>query len=280
MEGSVKLKLGINEYISNEDYHANREYISSSGLKKILVDPRGFYKEYVLNEGEQKTSSAFDFGSYLHCAILEPHLLDEEFAVYDGAMKRGKKFEQFAEENEGKTIITTSQEQQAKRLINNFYNTRVIIGPQGHDKEVDVSSFFTKGFAEQTVTTEIKGIKVKVRADYRKEFDDFGSINDLKTTGENIDTIKSAERVCSIYDYDLSAALYVDVFTMVTGKPHDWYFTFLSKKNGEVRVYKASDQMLEAGRKKYMEAIDLLVKAKETGIYYENRIEELRSIEK
>ena len=275
MEGSVKLKLGINEYISNEDYHADREYISSSGLKKILVDPRGFYKEYVLNEGSQLSSSALDFGSYLHCAILEPHLLDEEFAVYDGAMKRGKKFEQFAEENEGKTIITTSQEQQAKRLINNFNEATVVIGKQGHDKEVQISSFYSGGFAEQTFCHEINGIKVKVRTDYRKEFEDFGSINDLKTTGDIADTARDASRICDAWGYDVSAALYVDVVSAVTDKPHDFYFTFLSKKNGEVRIFKASEAMLERGRKKYLEAIELLKKARDNRIYYVNEIKEI-----
>lgn len=277
----MTLKLGLNDYMSNEDYHGDTEFISSSGLKMILNNPRKFYKEYILGERVQGSSiAAFDFGSYVHCAILEPHLLDEEFAVFDGIQKRGKVYEECVEKNPNKTIISRTQASQAQKLIDAFNEATVVIGPQGHDKEVKVSSFYSDGFAEQTCTAQIDGVKVKVRSDYRKEFDDFASINDIKTTGENIDTAKSAERVCALYDYDLSAALYVDVFTMVTGKPHDFYFTFLSKKNGECRMYKASEQMLETGRKKYKEAIKKLTKAKESGIFYVNRIEEINSLEK
>lgn len=275
------LKLGINEYISNEDYHGDREFISSSGLKMILNDPRKFHKEYILNEGTSSSSNnAFDFGSYVHCAILEPELLDQDFAVFDGIQKRGKAYEECLENNEGKTIISRTQAAKATQLINAFKEATVVIGEQGHDKEVNVSSFFSGGYAEQTCTAQIDGIKIKVRSDYRKEFEDFGSINDVKTTSDNIDNVKSAERVCAIYDYDLSAALYVDIFTMVTGKPHDFYFCFLSKNNGECRMYKASEQMLEVGRRKYKEAIEKLKKARESGVYYINRIEEINSLEK
>lgn len=277
----MTLKLGLNDYISNEDYHDDREFISSSGLKMVLNDPRKFYKEYILNEGVKGSSNpAFDFGSYVHCAILEPDMLDKEFAIFDGVQKRGKTYEECVSKNEGKTIISRVQASNAQKLIDAFNEATVVIGPQGHDKEVKVSSFYSGGYAEQTCTAEIEGIKVKVRSDYRKEFDDFGSINDIKTTGDNIDTAKSAERVCSIYDYDLSAALYVDIFSTVTGKPHDFYFTFLSKKNGECRMYKASEQMLAKGREKYMEAIGKLKEARESGQYYVNRIEEINSLEK
>jgi len=270
------IEIGLNDYIDNETYHGDREFISSSGLKMILNDPRKFYKEYILNEGDKsKGSSAMDFGSYLHCAILEPELLDKEFAIYNGVQRRGAKFEEFKEANKGKTIITSSDEQKAKRLIQSYKESTVVIGAQGHDKEVAVSSFYSGGFAEQTATAIINGVKIKVRADYRKEFEDFGSINDLKTTGDNIDNVNGARRVCDIWTYDLSAALYVDVFTSITGKPHDFYFTFLSKANGECRMYKASEEMLASGREKYLVAIEKLKKARESGIYYINKIQEL-----
>lgn len=270
------LKLGINDYISNEDYHADTEFISSSGLKLMHKDPRKFHKEYVMGERQSfANSAALDFGSYLHCAILEPHLLDKEFAVFQGIQRRGGVFKEFEKQHEGKVIITNVQAQKAQQLLNNFYDSNVVIGEQGNDKEVSLSSFYSGGYAEQTVTAVINGVKVKVRSDYRKEFEDFGSINDIKTTGDIIDSIHSARRVCDIWGYHISAALYVDVFTAVTGKPHDFYFTFLSKANGEVRMYKASEEMLANGRKDYLEAIELLKEARKTGVYYINRVEEL-----
>lgn len=274
------LKLGINGNVSNEDYHADREYVSSSGLKKMLYNPKSFYEEYVLGEeGEVLSGAALDFGSYVHCAILEPHLLDVEFAVYEGVYRRGIKWDEFQKEHEGKILITKSQYDKAQTLIKSFSTTNVLIGKQGRDKEVPVTSFYTGGYPEQTLCGEINGIKVKVRADYIKEFEDFASINDIKTTGEYIGTAKAAERVCATWGYDLSAALYVDMFSQHLGKPVDWFFTFLSKKNSECKMYKASEQMLEKGREKYMMAIEALKKARETGVYYINKIESIDSIE-
>lgn len=275
------MKLGINEEISNEDYHADRKYVSSSGLKTILNNPRKYYQEYVLNErGANRNQSAMDFGSYLHCVILEPHLVDAEFAVFSGVMRRGAVWEKFKEENKNKIIITRVQKTQCDALISSFAEATVVIGKQGIDKEVSVPSFFNHGYPEQTMCGEINGVQIKVRTDYRKEFEDFGSINDLKTTSEYIGDVKSVQKVCASWDYDLSAALYVDIATQVTGKPHDFYFTFLSKKNQECKIYKASEQMLKTGREKYTKAIEMLKQAQESGIYYINKIQEIDSVER
>lgn len=276
----TKLKLGFNKDIDNQTYHDDREYVSSSGLKLFLKNPRAYYKSYVLNQDqEQINQSALDFGSYIHCRILEPHLLDKEFAVFTGHMRRGKVWEEFEEDNKDKIIITKSQKNSADELLENFENATVILGQKEIEKEVPVSSFFLHGNAEETLCHEIGGIKVKTRFDYRKEFEDFGSINDIKTTNEYVDTKEQVEKICAKWGYDISAALYVDVATEVTGKPHDFYFCFISKKDGDCRLYRASEQMLQLGREKYLKAIEGLSKARKTGVYYENRIEEINSIE-
>jgi len=76
-----ELQEGFNKGISNTKYHADRTRISSSGLKAMLNTPRIFYNRYILNTKlPQKNQTALDIGSYTHGAILEPELLDEEFA--------------------------------------------------------------------------------------------------------------------------------------------------------------------------------------------------------
>lgn len=264
--------------ISNEDYHAGRSHISSSGLKLLLRDERAFYKQYITNETAGPSGPALDIGSYLHCMILEPHLLDIEFAVYQGAQRRGAAYEVFKKEHEGKTILTKSQHSHVSGLVDNFNKGKIIIGDDGNEKEVMISSFFTKGKPEESLFGELDGVNVKVRFDYRKEWDDFASINDLKTTGDMAHTPLLVENVCRKWDYDLSAALYVDMASKYTNKPHDFYFTFISKADGGTYIYKASDQMLTEGRRKYKEAIVKLKLARETGIYYINKIKEINSI--
>lgn len=265
--------------ISNEDYHDNRTHISSSGIKLMLKDPRQFYKQYVLNEeGSGPTGPALAIGSYLHCMILEPHLLDVEFAIYPGAQRRGKVYEEFAKENQDKTILTLSQDRHVRTLVDNFNGSKIIIGNHGNEKEVMINSFFTKGKPEESLFGELEGIKTKVRFDYRKEWEDYGSINDLKTTGDYCSSKEEAENICAKWGYDVSAALYVDMVEKYTGKPHDFYFTIISKKTLTTHIYKASKQMIESGRAKYIEGLRRIKLARETGIYFENRIEEINSL--
>ncbi len=273
------LKLGFNKDIKNQDYHDDREYISSSGLKLLYNDPREFHRKYVLGISDNQSSAALDLGTYVHARILEPETVDAQFAVFSGAIKSGNNWKKFKEENSEKIILSTNQKIEADTLIRNFYDATVMLGDQKHERTVKVSSFFEKGVPEESLCVELDGIKVKTRFDYRREFEDFGSVQDLKTTRDFIPNRKSAEIICARMDYDLSAALYVDSVEKATGKPHDFYFCFLSKANGDIKMFRASKQMLEVGRKKYKEAITLLKEARSTGIYYKNKIEEINSIE-
>ena len=81
--------------MSNADYHKQHapedHYYSSSQLKTILDDAETFKKKYITRELEDKSSNpVFDIGTYFHTAILEPHLLNEECAVFTGARRAGK----------------------------------------------------------------------------------------------------------------------------------------------------------------------------------------------
>lgn len=271
----MKLQPGFNEDISNENYHNDREYKSSSALKLILKDPREYYRKYVLNEQDSMNKDSLNIGSYFHTRILEPHLLDKEYAIFTGKSRRGKEWEEFEASAEGKTIITSSQKYLVDNMVEKFEQASVKIGNADNEKEVLISSFFNGGKAEETLCGEIDGYKVKVRFDYRKEFEDFGSINDLKTTAGSVANKAEVQEICEYWGYHLSAALYVDLVTQVTGKSHDFYFVFSSKKDGECRIFKASEAMLERGRKEYKEAIRLLKEAEATNIYFQNKIEEL-----
>ena len=43
----------------------------------------------------------------------------------------------------------------------------------------------------------------------------------------------------------------------------------------ECKIFKASEDILQRGREDYLKAIDLLKEAEATGVYFENKIEEL-----
>jgi len=268
-EGKMSLREGILEEVSNEDYHSDKEYVSSSGLKKMFEKPKAFYEEYVKGQKpfiSDKLQEAFDFGSYLHTLILEPHLLTEEYLIYEGEEKQ---------EVSGKKSISRQNAELASKMFNKYNKSTVAIGD--HEGElIQVSSFIEGGMAEQTLCTTLDGVKVKVRPDYRREFSDYGQIIDVKTTSEASLTPYQVGKICSKYGYALSAALYVDVVQALTGIEQEFYFLFLSKKGtNQVELFKASEAFLQRGRDQYQIAIKALKKARETGIYYSAKVQEL-----
>ena len=260
------MELGFNKGISNEDYHADREYISSSALKLILKDPKEYFKRYVKNEkGDAISKSAFDFGTYVHALILEPDTVGNEFAIFEGKTRRGKVYDEFVADNGGKIIITTSQADKAKEMVAQL---KV-------NKKANNIINLEEGSVEQTVCVELDGVKIKVRTDYNNQTAaiigehviPFGLIVDVKTTSDPIDKFSIGKTIAR-YDYDLSAALYIDVLQEQLGTEQTFVFCFLSKITNEVELYQASDDMIENGRRKYKAAIKILKEARRTGIYY------------
>lgn len=248
----------ISTAITNEDYHADRTHYSSSALKLYLKDPREFHKQYILNEKPDipdALQNAFDFGSYIHTHILEPHLLEEEYAIFESGCR-----EAFEYDHKGKTIITAGQDHIARKMIESFNNT--VFYPDGKP----IKKFFQRGKAEESMFGEIDGVKVKIRTDFRKQTKSFASINDVKTTKKKV-TLANIKKTCEDYDYDLSAALYVDVVEQVTGVRHDFYFLFMGKTDYKCRIVRASEEFLERGREKYKRAIKGIKKSIETGVW-------------
>jgi exodeoxyribonuclease VIII len=260
-----KPKNGFNKNIPNEVYHANRTHVSSSVLKTALKNMDEFKRIYVDGgESPKFNMEAMDFGSYIHTLILEPHLIESEFAFWEGSIMReddAEEWESFLKENENKIIITKEQVKHGKKLLENFYRKEILY----NGKMVLLNSLFTGGEAEETCCTSLEGVDVKVRFDYRdgKRF----FINDIKTTSSAIRSKKDVEKVCRSFEYDLSAALYCDVVEKITGDKHDFYFTFISKKDGGSTIWKASEEMLERGRRKYREALKRIKRARTEGIY-------------
>ena len=272
------LTLGIHFDIPNKDYHADREYVSSSGLKLILKDPEAFYNQYVKGEApEDENLTAFDFGSYVHALVLEPETIEDEFIFYSGT-KRGKAWEAFQEKHKdsNKIIITKSQNKVAQAMMAAYKEGSITIGKQGHNTELPYEYFFSSGVAESSAATILDDVPVKARFDYHKSNGDISMIIDVKTTSQAHLDRETIQDICERYSYDLSAALYVDIAEKITGKPQEFYFFFMSKKPPyRVKLFKASKQMIARGREKYKKALAILRKARYTGIYYENGIEEL-----
>jgi exodeoxyribonuclease VIII len=248
-----KLSEGLNN-CTNEQYHGDKSYISSSGLKLLLKDPALFYDEIILGKKESKHIAAFDEGSYAHTLILEPHMVDQEYSFFPEWRKAGEAWTAFkeAEENQGKIILSVPQRKRVEGLI------------EAYSKRKCALDLISGGFPEYTVAGEINGVRLKARADYINI--DKGYIADVKTTGysSELDTFSfTVDR----FSYELSAALYAMMFERHFGKPFDFYFIVLSKKEKTCDVFKASEDTMERGKMMVYQALATYQKCLKAGVW-------------
>lgn len=271
--------------ISSADYHGLKNSYSSSQLKDMLKDPEVFYRKYISKEEARLELAAFDIGTYFHTAILEPHLLETECAVYSEGIRSGKKWEQFKEDNKGKAIITIKEKENAEKIIKAVKDSPIAMNLLDKTKK-EVSAFveimvmgkeiyclkndemYQLSFAgwvpaalddeEQDAILDFSTkLILKTRADAICVEEGF--ICDLKsTTGNTKDNYEMQAKVAS-YEYDFSAALYLDIFSMASGMTVDkFYWIFSSKDFGNSKTYLASDKNMFVGRAKWKKsAIEL-----------------------
>lgn len=265
MKAENKLE-GLIYNLSDECYHKvlgpDEASYSSSQFKDAVNDIEYFYKKYISKEIVEEhgtvTLSNFAIGHAYHCLTLEPEKFDEGFAIFTGAVKRGKAYEDFLANSGDKKILSEKQLETAK-FIAEASNRNTISKSIREDKDAK---------KEVSLFTELHGVRVKVRADlinFEK-----GLIMDMKsTTGNPKDAKKIAQKISSL-DYDLSAALYMDAFNEYLGKKGlplitEWKFCFDSKDMGTSKVYTATEDMIKVGRAKYMKGLSLIKKYQANG---------------
>ena len=262
---------GVYTDLSNEEYHGHAGTFSSSQLKDLLEDPEVFYRKYIIKTEERISIPAFDVGTYFHTAILEPEKLKIECAVY-GSIRRGKDWEAFKAANENKTIITQAELEQADGIIKAVKSSPIAMGRISRGKP-EVSAFVTLIVSGQDIfssdgkrtlgkygwekanakmgKSKVE-IPLKVRADLLAP--DF--ILDLKSTTGNVRNDGLMKKKVSDYSYDLSAALYLDLFSLALDRTlSEFVWVFASKDLFNCKSYIASDRNIQVGRAKYRKAL-------------------------
>ena len=203
-----KIKDGIyvGDELSNNDYHAEKEHLSSSNLKMLLKDVEKFHKEKILGEcGPQKDIPAFAEGSLVHGMILEPHLLDKEFLCFDGFRKAGKVWQSFKDDEvsgAGRTILSKPQWKRCENLVTGY---------KSNNTAVNMVDSCEKEFS---VFGELDGVPLKARADLINVEEGF--IADIKTTSYDTD-VDSFKFTMKDFGYALSASLYCSMFEQYYG---------------------------------------------------------------
>jgi hypothetical protein len=262
--------------------------ITSNIVKRsIFIAPLRKDKKYVLGEVERESNTAFDIGEYFHTAILEPHLLDSTVAFYDGKVRRGAAWEVFQEENKDKVILTNSDKVKGDLIIQAVKDSPVAMDYlEGTISEVscfseiwvdlldDGQPIYGKHAKGQWRRLTIFGwtpvdgdidtfgmikIRIKVRADALKESD--RSIGDLKSSSKNVKSEHEIKTSTHSYDYDLSAALYLDMFNLHSDLPYSKFvWIYASKTKGSAKTWHSTKEIIAIGRAKWMKAARELAK--------------------
>lgn len=254
-----------------EAYHGNAGSWSSSQFKDALDDMDLFIKKYIQKVIARESNAAFDIGTYFHTGVLEPHKLKFDCIVYPGKVRRGKDWDKFKVKHQSKAIVTQSQKDQAEGLVRCVKASPIAQGYLVGTPEV---SLFTEiailsgniyapyfnvvltrdGWQHLDYAMSFKKafkMIVKVRADMLG--DTF--ISDLKSTTGNARSNKSMREKISHYQYDLSASLYLDMFSLVKPELQEFAWIFASKDFFNSRTYTASETNIRVGRAKYMKAM-------------------------
>ena len=83
----------------------------SQSLLKDARSPRKFEARYITGTMEREPTAAMDLGSLVDCMLLTPSELADYFVqipddvLTSNGQKRGKKWESFEEQHEGKTLM-------------------------------------------------------------------------------------------------------------------------------------------------------------------------------
>lgn len=237
--------------MSNEDYHSDKNYISSSQFKQALSSPHHF-KFYVVDKKcTTKATKSMDKGSLVHTVILEPHKLDEEYIIYDargesnkdGSIKAITK-NLLEKKNPGRTAVSGEWYDFAVKARQGFKEY-----PQANDLLFDTANEAEISYFLKCSET---GLNIRVRPDILNL--NRGYIVDLKTTStQNIKDFKN--HAIYNYHYDLSAYMYVLAIYQATGVLCDFYFAVVGTEElCPLWVYKASETFMSGGKDKFFKA--------------------------
>lgn len=258
--------------MSNGAYHGSAGTWSSSQFKDIIDDEDLFIKKHIKKQGEKISSEAMDTGTYLHTGILEPHKLASEVAVFEGKTRYGKAWEIFKKKNEGKMIINTKQKELGDGMIRavkasptsmeylegepevSLFNKLLVSG--GEIYAPFYGKILTLNGWEKAGKIPTKGFEmvVKTRADCLGET----FISDLKSTSGKATQAASVRGSISKYKYDLSAALYLDMFSLARPDVSTFIWIFASKENPMAAAWRATEENIRIGRAKWSWAVKRL----------------------
>lgn len=237
---------------SDEEYYADREYLTNSSLKLLHKSPSLFYM-WLKKKGFDSSSNALEMGKAFHALALEDK---EVFVGFEGT-RRGKEYTAFCEENPEKIILTQKDADTLYKM-----NEALRKCPEACDL------MYTDSTPEVPAIGEWDGIPIKGKADLVVERDFAPAyLVDVKTTGGELSEFS---RSAKYMGYDQQAAVYCHLFGV-----EKFYFVVITKSFPyDIGIYECSSQFIVQGAIKAQEAI-----SKYKQLFLENEFNPYRAAE-
>lgn len=237
--------------LSNEDYHADRLFESSTGLKEMLRSPAHYYH---YKNAPRVDKKCYRLGTAIHTALLEPDRFKSDYIISPEFNRRsvaGKEAEaEFIKNNIGKFIVTEAELEAITGIAESVSYHRDAMAILRLSKN-EVSHFWQD---EET------GIYMKCRSDALTDFCNL----DIKSTEDA--SPNAFVRSCANYNYDMSAYIYSEGTRIVSGMPRRFGFLAVEKKAPyQVALYFAPDEMLASGMVRYRDALNQLKECRASG---------------
>ena len=217
----------LTQMYSDEFYygHLGKHALSSSSLKLLLKSPKTYRN--IMKYGSED-SAALSTGKLTHWMLLEPNIIDNIHFV-DASTKNTKIYKEAKEKHQ--EVFLEKEKQEAQRL------TDAILRNEAALKLLNKAEF------EVPMIKMLDGYAIRGKADILRD----DTIVDYKTTADLSTFRYSADK----YGYDLQSYLYLRLFDK-----EKFTFLVIDKKSTDVGIFDTSEEFIERGRQKFIQAID------------------------
>ena len=241
MNSAHPIAPGIYE-LDIDEYLGEQGYISSSGLKRVLESPEALQR-YLLRQHD--SSPRLDFGTAVHCALLEPERFEREYVALPV-----EHVDLFHEED-------IHLIRQARKHPLRFITQRQMEALHGIREQVarlpEISSLLAEGVAERSLfwRDSATEVRCKIRPDLLVLPH---LILELKTTFDA--SLAVFQRTMQMQRYHLSAAMYLEGVRHLTGSVPNYIYLVASRHPPyRVETFVPGPEILQEGERLFRKAL-------------------------
>jgi len=252
---SVPINDGLYPDVSEEDYHADRDSLSSSGAKTLTtLTPQEFMAQQL---EPPNPKPQYDFGHAAHKMVLGKGGQLVRVDARDWRTNAAKAQRERAYEL-GKAPLLKAQIEQAQRMAGKVFEHKIAA------KLLESGSAEMSGYWHDDAT----GVRLRFRPDFLPDAPRGRPIIVEYKTAASANPRRFVKAAFD-YGYHQSAAWYIDGLWEVTGAEDAAFMFIVQQKDPPFLVSTAQfePEDIELGRLQNRKAIDLFAECRETGVW-------------